>query len=166
MKCSRCKSNKMVKAGFTPSGTQRYQCSNCGNRFTTENKVDNRVSKNSAAVLKLRNSGESLREVARKIGINHQTVANLQNDKPCVYIAKIGEGGIYKIGKTRNIKQRARAIEKLLNQNVAVIYFGGRDHNNLEKHLHNVFCDFRIDGEYFRLGVDQLEIAINIIENW
>lgn len=72
--CPRCQSShRQVKIGFQ-HGKQRYRCSTCGCRYTPEGKRYSDEMRHEAVRMYV--DGMSLRQIARHLGVVHQTVAN------------------------------------------------------------------------------------------
>lgn len=75
--CPRCsKRIRQVRDGFTQAGSQRYRCRSCGYRYTPSPKDQGYPEEVRFQALQLYLEGDSMREVARKLGVNHQSVAN------------------------------------------------------------------------------------------
>jgi LacI family transcriptional regulator len=76
IRCPYCESiDRQVKAG-TNNGTQRYKCGACKRRYTPF--ADGTAYPDSvrAQALQLRTEGKTIREIAHRLGVNHQSVAN------------------------------------------------------------------------------------------
>jgi transposase-like protein len=75
--CPRCnQTGRQARDGRTPAGSQRYRCAQCGCRYTptpAEQGYDEDVR---FQALQLYLEGYSMREVARRLSVNHQSVAN------------------------------------------------------------------------------------------
>ena len=75
--CPRCgSSEKQIKDGFTPAGSQRYRCKLCKTRYTLEPKEQGYDEDVRLQALSLYLEGLSLREISRLLSVNHQSVAN------------------------------------------------------------------------------------------
>src|SRR5262245_1946114 len=75
--CPRCTSTeRQVKNGRNPSGSQRYRCQNCGRVYTREPKPLGYEEGLRDQAVQLYVDGQNLRRIARTLGVNHQTVAN------------------------------------------------------------------------------------------
>ena len=73
-----------------------------------------------------------------------------------VYIIKSKLG--YKIGKTKNIKNRLKIFDvKLPFEFEIKHYIKTVNYNELEKHLHSYFIDKNINGEWFDLNLSDIE---------
>lgn len=79
--CPKCyELTRQVKDGRTPSGSQRYRCRHCGCRYTPfplTNGYDEEVR---FQALQLYLEGMSMRQIARLLEVNHQSVANWMQD--------------------------------------------------------------------------------------
>lgn len=81
---------------------------------------------------------------------------------PCVYILKTGKN-LYKIGKTRNLRQRLSGYHTHLPVLFRVIrQYPVSDITGLEQNLHIVFQHKRVKGEWFELNRQDLIICDNI----
>ena len=65
-----------IKAGKNPSGSQRFLCKYCQRKYTPEPNLNgySRDFKKQAILMCF--DGQTFRSIARKLGVNHQTVAN------------------------------------------------------------------------------------------
>lgn len=78
-----------------------------------------------------------------------------------VYIIKIQNTNKYKIGRTVNIKTRIKQFTTGNPENIKLVYFVETEHYlSLEKHLHEIFKNDKIGGEWFIFDNEK----INIIE--
>lgn len=79
--CPKCSAgNRQTKDGRTASGSQRYRCAHCGCRYTPfpqSNGYDEEVR---FQALQLYLEGMSMRQIARLLDVNHQSVANWMKD--------------------------------------------------------------------------------------
>lgn len=73
MKCSRCKSEKKIKAGFV-FGKQRYKCKNCGYHYSVEKKSDVKTPEQRRLALQLYLEGLGFRAIGRILKISYGTV--------------------------------------------------------------------------------------------
>lgn len=79
--CPKCTAvRRQVKDGFTPQGSQRYRCRACGCRYTPEPREQGYSEEMRFQALQLYLDGQSMREIGRTLGVNHQTVANWLHD--------------------------------------------------------------------------------------
>jgi LacI family transcriptional regulator len=85
---------KQVKAGKNLSGSQRFQCNNCRKKYTPAPKPNGYPDEIRKQVVLLALEGKSFRDIARKMGVNAQTVVNWIND----YVAHSSRA-IYKLPK-------------------------------------------------------------------
>jgi len=77
MKCPKClATTKQYKAGFNPSGSQRYRCGVCNRVYTPEPKTRGYPSEIRARALQMYMEGNSQRAIARILKTGQQTVAN------------------------------------------------------------------------------------------
>jgi transposase-like protein len=75
--CPYCSdTQRQVKVGFNPSGTQRYLCKACGRKYTPEPKFQGYGDDLRRQAVRLYVDGLNLRRIARQLGVVHQTVAN------------------------------------------------------------------------------------------
>jgi len=65
-----------LKAGRHASGSQRYQCRACGRKYTPAPTPHGYPAAVRAQAVRLYLDGLSLRQIARHLGVVHQTVAN------------------------------------------------------------------------------------------
>ena len=78
---ARCQAyQKQYKAGFNPSGSQRYRCGICNRVYTPQPKPRGYSSDLHMLALRLYVEGNSLRAIGRILKINQQTVANWISD--------------------------------------------------------------------------------------
>src|SRR5689334_9614387 len=76
MECSHCGSDKTVKAGLNPSGSQRYVCKACGRHFTPEPKPMGYSAEVRAEAVQMVLDGANYRRAGRHLQVNHQSVAS------------------------------------------------------------------------------------------
>jgi transposase-like protein len=77
MQCPYCRSTEQqIKDGRNRSGSQRYKCKVCGGTYTPNPRRNGYHHGLRRKAELLHRAGMSFREVARELGINHQTVAN------------------------------------------------------------------------------------------
>ena len=75
--CPRCnQTSRQARDGRTPAGSQRYRCAHCGCRHTPVPQEQGYTEDVRFQALQLYLEGCSMREVARRLGVNHQSVAN------------------------------------------------------------------------------------------
>jgi transposase-like protein len=78
--CPRCHAGRQqIKDGFTPAGSQRLRCKECGCRYTPSAKERGYDDEVRMQALRLHLEGLSLRAISRVLGVNHQTAANWIN---------------------------------------------------------------------------------------
>lgn len=79
--CPKCfRKTRQIKDGRTQAGSQRYRCKHCECRYTPfphEPGYDEEIR---FQALQLYLDGHSMREVARLLDVNHQSVANWMKD--------------------------------------------------------------------------------------
>ena len=81
LSCPKCqRTKKQIKDGFTPAGSQRYRCKQCGCRYTPTPKEQGYDEEIRLQALRLHIEGLSRRSISRLLQVNHQTVANWIND--------------------------------------------------------------------------------------
>jgi transposase-like protein len=81
MSCPRCfASNRQIRDGKTPAGSQRKRCKHCGCRYTPDPKDQGYDEEVRLQALTLHLEGVSLREIGRLLEVNHQSVANWIKD--------------------------------------------------------------------------------------
>ncbi len=74
-----------------------------------------------------------------------------------VYLMK-GANGTYKIGRSKNPIDRMKMFGVHLPFEIEpVCIIKSEDHVSLEKELHAMFADFRVNGEWFKLADDDVE---------
>ena len=73
MNCPKCKSNERVKDGIT-NGRQRYQCKNCGRRFSVERRSTEKSDEQKRLALELYLEGLGFRAIGRVLNINYVTI--------------------------------------------------------------------------------------------
>jgi len=79
-KCPKCfRTERQVKDGYTPSGSQRYRCKLCGCRYTPNPKEHGYDEDIRFQALQLYLEGMKLREIGRRLDVNHQSIANWIN---------------------------------------------------------------------------------------
>lgn len=78
--CPCCQSrHRQTKAGRTVYGNQRYQCQDCKRYYCEENRRSRYPVSLRQEALRLLADGMSLRQIARTLCVNHQTVINWVN---------------------------------------------------------------------------------------
>ncbi|WP_374686776.1 helix-turn-helix domain-containing protein [Promineifilum sp.] len=81
LSCPRCYSqSRQTRDGRTPAGSQRYRCAACGCRYTPFPREQGYAEDLRFQALQLYLEGNSMREVARLLNVNHQSVANWMKD--------------------------------------------------------------------------------------
>jgi transposase-like protein len=79
--CPKCFRNvRQTKDGHTQAGSQRYRCRACGCRYTPYPQEQGYDEEVRFEALQLYLEGMSMRAVARKLDVNHQSVANWMKD--------------------------------------------------------------------------------------
>lgn len=75
--CPKCYHTiKQSKDGYTSAGSQRYRCRICGCRYTPYPKEHGYDEDIRFQALQLYLEGMKIREIARRLQVNHQSVAN------------------------------------------------------------------------------------------
>jgi transposase-like protein len=78
--CPYCQAtDKQVKAGKNPSGSQRFLCKQCGKKYTPAPNLNGYPDEIRKQVVLMALEGKSFRAIARSMGINAQTVVNWIN---------------------------------------------------------------------------------------
>jgi len=79
--CPNCKTTcRQVRAGKNPSGSQRYRCGVCGKKYTPQHAERRYPPELHEQAVRLYLAGNSYRQIARSLGVNHQSVINwIQN---------------------------------------------------------------------------------------
>jgi transposase-like protein len=72
--CRYCGQKALWKIGYTPIGNPRYRCVSCRRNFVAEPHYTGYSNALKQEVVLLKTTGLSNRAIARKLGINHQTV--------------------------------------------------------------------------------------------
>jgi transposase-like protein len=76
-----CGSERLVKAGLSVGGKQRYLCRGCGKRSSQDPNPRGVSAEKEAQILAALNERMSLRGVARTFGISRNTIAALLQKK-------------------------------------------------------------------------------------
>src|SRR5215212_4349413 len=75
--CPYCQaSEKQVKAGINPSGSQRWKCQRCQRRYTPEPKDKGYPEALRRQAVKLYGDGMNYRRIARQLGVDHKSIIN------------------------------------------------------------------------------------------
>ncbi len=74
--CKHCGSSELIKAGFNPSGSQRYSCKTCQRTSTLSPSQNGYDAQTRIRALRLYIDGTGLRATARQLGVSPQSVAN------------------------------------------------------------------------------------------
>jgi transposase-like protein len=75
--CPYCKATGgQVRAGKNPSGSQRILCRVCGRKYTPSPTPSGYPEETKRQVILMCLEGQSFRSIARKMGVNPQTVVN------------------------------------------------------------------------------------------
>lgn len=78
--CPHCQdTSRQVKAGFTRTRSQRYQCQECRRQYTPEPRPLGYDDKTKETALKLYLEGNGFRRIGRLLSVNHQSVVNWIN---------------------------------------------------------------------------------------
>jgi transposase-like protein len=78
--CPYCQNNeRQVKIGLNASGSQRYQCKDCGRKYTPEPTEQGYPEELRQQAVRLYVDGMNFRRIARQLGVHHQTVINWIN---------------------------------------------------------------------------------------
>jgi transposase-like protein len=80
-RCPYCHTESgQVKAGRNISGSQRIKCRKCGKKYTPTPSTGRYGDEIRAEAVRLYLNGVSFRSVAKKLGVNHQSVINWVNE--------------------------------------------------------------------------------------
>ena len=78
--CPHCQdSSRQVKAGFTRTRSQRYQCQLCRRQYTPQPRPLGYGDQTKEMALKLYLEGNGFRRIGRLLSVNHQSVVNWVN---------------------------------------------------------------------------------------
>lgn len=92
-------------------------------------------------------------EVAESIFLD-----SIINEDEGVYVINIQNTDRYKIGKTIDLKRRLKQFSTGNPENIKIVYFVATKHyHSLEKHLHSMFFEYTIGGEWFKFDANSLE---------
>ena len=76
-KCPYCGNIKnQIKSGRNRSGTQRYECQECGRHYTPEPKAQGYSDEVRLRAVRMYVDGINFRRIGRELGVNPQSVAN------------------------------------------------------------------------------------------
>lgn len=77
MNCPKCQANwKQYKAGFNPSGSQRYRCGECNRVYTPEPTPKGYPEETRLLAIRMYVEGSSYGSIGRVLKVNPQSVAN------------------------------------------------------------------------------------------
>lgn len=77
MKCPNCKAtNRQVKNGLNPSGSQKYLCNECQTVYTPEPKLNGYAKETKLLAVRMYVEGNSYHANARILKVNPQSVVN------------------------------------------------------------------------------------------
>ena len=78
--CPHCQNtSRQVKAGFTRTRNQRFQCQECRRQYTPAPRPLGYDEKTKETALKLYLEGNGFRRIGRLLSVNHQSVVNWVN---------------------------------------------------------------------------------------
>jgi transposase-like protein len=78
--CPHCRdTSRQVKAGFTRTRSQRYQCQGCRRQYTPAPRPLGYDEETKLTALKLYLEGNGFRRIGRLLSVNHQSVVNWVN---------------------------------------------------------------------------------------
>lgn len=78
--CPHCQdTSRQVKAGFTRTRSQRFQCQECRRQYTPTPRPLGYDDQTKEAALKLYLEGNGFRRIGRLLSVNHQSVVNWVN---------------------------------------------------------------------------------------
>lgn len=82
-----------------------------------------------------------------------------------VYIFSLGQGDLYKIGCTTHIERRLKAL-RASNPNMKCVWSAWvRNMRDVEKKIHKMYEDYRLDREIFTLSQKQIVHINNFVNN-
>jgi LacI family transcriptional regulator len=94
--CPVCKATAhQLRTGRNLSGSQRYLCKACRRKYTPEPNLNGYPDNLRREAILMCFDGQTFRAIARKLEVNHQTIANWIND----YVAQSARA-VYKHPKT------------------------------------------------------------------
>ena len=77
MQCPSCKHTEhQSKSGFTKAGSQRYNCTFCGSRYTPKPKRHGYSEKLRLQAIRMYVDGMGFRQIGRHLQVDHVTVMN------------------------------------------------------------------------------------------
>jgi hypothetical protein len=98
---------------------------------------------------------------------NASKVNSVRYPNSSIYIFKIQDKDIYKIGVSQNITRRHRDISNSSPFNIDIIFREKKpDAYILENTLHNFFIDKHIKNEWFNLTELEIDECLNKIKEW
>lgn len=99
---------KQYKAGFNPSGSQRYRCGECNRVYTPEPKPRGYPSETRMLAMRLYMEGNSQRAIGRILKIGQQTVANWID----AYVDKLPSAPMPERSQTAELDELYTFLEK------------------------------------------------------
>jgi transposase-like protein len=76
-RCPHCRSpHRQVKWGRTPAGSQKFRCHACERVYTPHKKPYGHPQDTRQAAVQMYIDGANVRQIARTLGVNHQSVSN------------------------------------------------------------------------------------------
>lgn len=85
IRCTKCLSDKTVKNGRTPKGTQKYKCKECGYAFVEKPKNRKISEETKAYVDRMLKEKLSLAGIARSLKIGQTWLQSYVNNKYKIY---------------------------------------------------------------------------------
>ena len=93
-RCPHCGSPyRQIKWGRTPAGSQKFRCHNCVRVYTPNRKQYGHPLVTRQAAVRMYIDGANLRQIARALGVNHQSVSNWVNSPISVLLPGSAGGG-------------------------------------------------------------------------
>mgnify|MGYP001607379925 CR=1 FL=1 len=93
-----------------------------------------------------------------------QDVRRLSYDDGHIYLLGSKDDGMYKIGRTKSLKNRMKMLGVLMPFEVSLIHsFVTNDMVFAESKLHSFFGDYHLNGEWFQFEDEQVEYVKNIL---
>jgi transposase-like protein len=93
-RCPHCRSPyRQIKWGRTPAGSQKYRCQDCLRVYTPHRKPYGYPEDVRQTAVQMYVEGANLRQIARALGVNHQSVSNWINSPARRFLPVAAGGG-------------------------------------------------------------------------
>lgn len=108
----------------------------------------------------LRDAGVDRDGIMAALGISLAKYYALGKLMACVYLVQWEDTDLYKIGRTTNMEGRLTSLNTSMPTGRLVLYkkYAVGNPKHVERHLHKMFEDNRVNGEWFRLDKCDLEL--------